>query len=189
METLPETGAESEAVSREERFTALAERVAEPLRRYVVRRTDPETAQDVLADTLLVLWRRLDHVPADEPLPWSYGVARRCLANATRTSKRQLRLVERLAQQPPPPEPASTDRDEDLHRALDLLSVHDREIVRLWAWEGLQPQEMAVVLGISPNAASIRLHRARKKLAAHLAPGRKDSAGTGQEEIEERRPR
>lgn len=189
METLPETGPGT--VTREDRFTVLAEHVAEPLRRYVVRRTDPETAQDVLADTLLVLWRRLDHVPADDPLPWCYGVARRCLANASRSSRRQLRLVERLAQQPLPSLPAAdpTDRDEELHRALDLLSVRDREIVRLWAWEELQPQEIAVVLGITANAASIRLHRARKKLLALLDAGRKDAGAPGQEEIEERRQR
>ena len=183
METLPETAA---GTSREERFTALAALVAEPLRRYVVRRTDAETAQDVLADTLLVLWRRLDHVPEDDPLPWSYGVARRCLANAARSSTRQLRLVERIAQQPHPVPEQPGSRDEALHRALDLLSVRDREIVRLWAWEELQPQEIAVVLGITANAASIRLHRARKKLAALL---RKDEPDTGQEQVEERRQR
>jgi RNA polymerase sigma-70 factor (ECF subfamily) len=160
--------------------------VAEPLRRYVARRTDPETAKDVLADTLLVLWRRLDHVPAEDPLPWSYGVARRCLANAARSSTRHLRLVDRLARQPVIPPAERPERDEELHRALDQLSVRDREIVRLWAWEELEPREIAVVLGITANAASIRLHRAKRKLAELL---RKDPGAPGQEEIEERRPR
>ena len=49
----------------DERFEALARQLVDPLRRFLVRRTDPETADDVLADTLLVCWRRLDDVPDD----------------------------------------------------------------------------------------------------------------------------
>ncbi len=62
------------------RFEALAAEVVEPVRRFLARRTDPDTAEDVLAETLLVCWRRLDQVP-EPALPWVYGVARNCLAN------------------------------------------------------------------------------------------------------------
>ena len=67
--------------SRADRFDQLARQCLEPLRRYLARRTDAETAADVLGDTLLVAWRRFDDVPP-EALPWLYGVARNCLANA-----------------------------------------------------------------------------------------------------------
>jgi RNA polymerase sigma-70 factor, ECF subfamily len=50
---------------------------------YALRRADPETADEVVADTFLVCWRRLDEVPA-RALPWLLGVARRCLANRRR---------------------------------------------------------------------------------------------------------
>ena len=53
---------------RKERFEAVAAGLVEPLRRFLARRTDPATADDVLAETLLVCWRRLDELPA-EPLP------------------------------------------------------------------------------------------------------------------------
>lgn len=181
METLPETA----ALSREDRFAALTERVGEPLRRYAVRRTDAETAQDVLAETFLVLWRRLDDVPGDDPLPWCYAVARGCLSNARRASRRQLRLVDRLARQPAPG-PARTGLDDAVHDALDRLPEADREVLRLWAWEELAPREIAVVLGVTANAVSIRLHRARKKLAEELG---KDSSAGGQEPGVERRNR
>ena len=44
----------------------------------------------------------------------------------------------------------------------------DQEVLRLWAWEDLAPAEVAVALDVSPNAASIRLHRAKAKLADAL---------------------
>ena len=70
-----------DAVSREERFEALAHEVVEPVRRFLRRRTDADTAEDALAETLLVCWRRLEEVP-EPALPWVYGVARLALANA-----------------------------------------------------------------------------------------------------------
>jgi len=162
--------------ARRERFELIAEQVLEPLQRYLRRRTDgADDADDVLADVLLVLWRRLDEVPA-ESLPWCYGVARGCLANHRRGEQRRLRLVRRLAAEPVTT-PATDDLD--LSEALRSLRPDDREVLRLWAWEQLAPREIAVVLGITANAASIRLHRATKRLRAELIG--KDPLPAGQE--------
>ena len=90
---------------RQARFEALAPGLIDPLRRFLARRTDAATADDVLADTLLVCWRRLDDVP-DAALPWAYGVARNCLANAQRSGRRQERLAAKIAVVDPPAETA-----------------------------------------------------------------------------------
>jgi len=166
------------ADDRRRSFTALAEQVHEPLQRYLRRRTDVTTAEDVLGDVLLVMWRRLDDVPPDAPLPWAYGVAHRCLANAQRGQRRQLALVRRVATERPAPSVAD-DSDPVLAEALTALSGDDRELLRLWAWEDLAPQDIALVLGVTPNAVSIRLHRAKKKLREELVR-RKDPAAAGQ---------
>jgi DNA-directed RNA polymerase specialized sigma24 family protein len=42
-------------------------------------------------------------------------------------------------------------------------------LLALVAWEGLDYGQIATVLGCSRNAARIRLHRARRKLAEELA--------------------
>ena len=162
------------------RFERLVGRVYEPLQRYLLRRTDPATADDVLGDVLLVLWRRLGDVPSGDPLPWAYGVARGCLGNARRSAARQERLVERIARE----RPADQDADDRLAEALAALPEADRELLRLWAWEQLPPREIAVVLGVSANAATIRLHRAKKRLKALLGAG-KDAHAAGHEGLRE----
>ena len=167
-------------MTREERFEALAREVIEPLRRFLVRRTDRETADDVLSDTLLVLWRRLDDVP-DNAIAWAYGVTRGCLQNAERARRRQTRVAARLAAQPVDPHQVGTDVE--LAEALDRLPDRDRELVRLWAWEQLTPAEIGVVLDLTANAVSIRLHRAKGKLLDEL---RKTGAGAGHEGTEGR---
>ena len=170
-----------------ERFEALAAEVVEPVRRFLARRTDPDTADDVLAETLLVCWRRLEQVP-DPALPWVYGVARNCLANAERGDRRQRRLAARISVVDPPREQAAEPETADprVTTALEALRSEDAHLLRLWAWEQLGPGEIAEVLGITANAASIRLHRARGKFVEEL---RKIDSGTGHEGAREGRGR
>jgi RNA polymerase sigma-70 factor, ECF subfamily len=165
------------------RFEEVARGLVEPLRRFLARRTDAATADDVLAETLLVCWRRHEELPED-PLPFAYGVARLCLANAQRGARRQHRLAGRIATLDPPreaPEPVGDDR---LAEAMAGLSADDADLLRLWAWEQLTAGEIAVVLAITPNAASIRLHRAKDRLRTELrkidaAAGHEDPKGGG----------
>ena len=63
------------------------------------------------------------------------------------------------------PGPGEDDRGPDLAEALEALREEDAELLRLWAWEQQTPAEIAAVLDITPNAASIRLHRARRSCA------------------------
>jgi RNA polymerase sigma-70 factor, ECF subfamily len=165
---------------RRRRFEDLVAAVYEPVQRYLRRRADPAAADDVLGDVLLVLWRRLDDVPEDAPLPYAYGVARGCLANNRRSSARQDRVAARLAQQHRSDDGDPADPlDGALTAALAALPEADRELLRLWAWEHLPPREIALVLGVSANAVSIRLHRAKERLRELLA-ARKDDDPTGQ---------
>lgn len=162
--------------SREERFRELSAQVSRPLHAYVARRVPATDVDDVLADVTVVLWRRLDEVPA-EPLPWCYGVARRQVANHRRGERRRLRLAERVrALDPPYLAPVDDPDHADVHEALGILPELDREVVLLWAWEQLQPREIAEVTGLTANAVSIRLHRAKQKLAEEL---RKDRPPAG----------
>lgn len=166
-------------------FDAFVREVAEPVRRYLARRTDPDTAEEAFAEVLLVCWRRVDDLPA-EPLPWVYVVARNCLANAERARRRRGRLVGRLRSLERPgivPGPAEGADHTALHQALAQLRPADAEVLRLWAWEDLSPGQIATVLEISENAAAIRLHRAKHRLRDLLG---KTAGPTGHIEGERR---
>lgn len=166
-----------------EQFRALVAEVADPVRRYLWRRTDPTTAEDVLAETIVVLWRRSDRRP-DEAVPWAIGIARHVLANARRSTARRERLVARIAVVDPPREAAepSDERDELVRRILDRMRPADAELLRLWSWDGLEPRDLAVVLGISANAAAVRLHRARRRFEEAFG---KDRDAVGQVVVKE----
>ncbi|HSM67530.1 MAG TPA: sigma-70 family RNA polymerase sigma factor [Ilumatobacteraceae bacterium] len=156
------------------RFTAVASDVWEPLQRYLRRRTHADDVDDVAAETLTVMWRRLDDIPVGAELPWCYSIARRCLANQRRSTARRRRLVDRITGRAEPApngdDPAAIvdGADPAMHRALARLSADDRELLTLWAWEQLSVSEIAVALGATPNTVSVRLRRARQRLAEQL---------------------
>lgn len=166
--------------SRRERFEAIADEVFEPLQRYLRRRAGANDADDALADVMLTLWRRLDDAPPDRVLPWCYGIAQRTLANRRRSQGRHLRLIQRIRSEPllsQVPDPADAGPDPELTAALSALGQEDRELLRLWAWEQLEPRDIAPVLNVSVNAATLRLARAKKRLASHMSRQNPSDAG------------
>lgn len=159
--------------ARDDRFRRLYAEHFDALLGYALRRVDrPEDAADVLGDTFLVAWRRLDDVPAGaEAKLWLYGVARRTLANHRRAEGRRTALGGRLRQEltvhVPDPSHAVVER-RTVADALDRLAERDREVLQLAAWEGLEPREIAAVLGISAVAVRSRLSRSRARLRTML---------------------
>jgi RNA polymerase sigma factor (sigma-70 family) len=157
------------------RFEQLYRAHAGAVRTYVARRSDSQTADDVVADVFLVVWRRLGDVPQDDPLPWLLAVARRTLANRRRTAMRELALRARIRSHRSEPilgPDEQTEIDEAVLRALAQLNEHDREALLLVAWEGLTPAQAAVVAGVRPNTFSTRVrarctgHRRRRGLGS-----------------------
>jgi RNA polymerase sigma factor (sigma-70 family) len=121
---------------------------------------------DVVAEVFTTAWRRLDDVPpAPEARLWLYGVARRVLAGHRRGKERFGRLIARIeATHVAAPQPALGDPDGRLTRALRQVPPAEREALLLVAWEQLSYAEAAQVLGCSPNAIGIRVHRARTRV-------------------------
>lgn len=169
---------------RRARFEHLARDLWAPLHAYAARRAPHSAVDDVVNETLTTLWRRLDDVPVDAALPWSLAVARRVLANQRRGDRRRAGLFDRAAHRTRPSDLATTavpdlgDGDPQLEWAMSQLPADDVELARLWAWEQLEPREIAVVLDISANAASARLTRLRRRLHELLDAGH-DPVGAG----------
>jgi RNA polymerase sigma-70 factor (ECF subfamily) len=138
---------------------------------YAIRRTPTlADAEDAAAETFTIAWRKIDAVPTSEPLPWLYAVARRVLANQRRGTGRRERLATLLrVEDVPTPMRIGDAQDGPAFAALATLAPADQEVLRLVAWEDLSNQQIAAVLGITPNAVAIRLHRARARFADALA--------------------
>jgi RNA polymerase sigma factor (sigma-70 family) len=155
----------------DERLVALWHAYYGDVLAYAKRRSSPEVAAEVVSAVFTVLWRRIDE-PLHDPLPWLYAVARRELANQRRGSRRRQAVLARISRSR---EAASADiadaavEGSHARAALAGLRPADREVLMLVAWEGLEPKRAAAALGVSEATFAVRLHRARRRLEAHLS--------------------
>ena len=154
------------------RFAQLYERCYRPIRDFCARRVPRDAVDDAIADTFLTAWRCLAEVPADEAaLVWLYGVAHRVIGHQRRSLARRGRLHDRLRTVGFRPAAAADDAVVDgvesrrILAALARLGHTDADVLRLVTWEELPVASAAAVLGIEPDTARQRLHRARRNLA------------------------
>ncbi|WP_069111800.1 RNA polymerase sigma factor [Jiangella alba] len=153
-------------------FTALYDAAYADLVRFAQRRVDPTHAEDVVAETFLVAWRRLDDLPAGlgDARAWLFGIARGVILNTHRSARRQRALAVRLAD-PPAVTGAADDllaQQIDLARAWKRLPGSHQEALALAVLDGLSAPQAAAVLGITPVAFRLRLSRARRALRRAL---------------------
>ncbi|MFB9891101.1 RNA polymerase sigma factor [Planobispora takensis] len=152
----------------ETRFTALYDRYYRSVLGYALLRAERQAAEDVVSETFLVAWRRLEQVP-ERPLPWLLGVARNLLRKHHDRRRQWATSAERLAVLAQEGDVA--DQVSERRAALEALATlpeHEAEAVILASWYGLGPAEAAEVAGCSARAFTVRLHRARRRLADAL---------------------
>lgn len=174
-----------------ERFTGLYDSYRGRVYAYAVSRAGRQLADEVVSEVFLVAWRRLDELPGD-PLPWLLVTARNVIGNEFRAAVRQESLAAELASWSSGVAADIADEVSERQavlRALAAMPEADRELLTLTAWHGLSPREAAAVVGCSPAAYFVRLHRARRRLEKAMA----DSPESGfRQEIaipSERQPR
>lgn len=169
---------DDEARDDRRRFHAVYEANYRAVFAYARRRASTTSdAQDAVAETFAIAWRRLGDLPeAEAALPWLYGVARRVMANQRRANQRRIDLPARLRGQQPATvefegQVAADDERRVVLAALGRLREADQELLRLAVWEELPHRDIAGIVGCSESSVAVRLHRARNRLGREIEKG------------------
>ncbi|PPF25720.1 MULTISPECIES: RNA polymerase sigma factor [unclassified Rathayibacter] len=155
---------------------------ASDLLSYFERRVSPVAdAADLLSDTYLVAWRKVDSIPTDpeQARMWLFGVARRTLANAQRGNARRSDLAMKFAgtlRAMPLEDP--TAEHLDVRRALDAIAPDQAELIKLVLWDGFTVIDAGNILGLSASTARGRYQRARTALRELLTENELVTDGT-----------
>ncbi|MFT3852276.1 MAG: sigma-70 family RNA polymerase sigma factor [Ilumatobacteraceae bacterium] len=168
-------------LSSEESFTEMFREQYPAVRAFAASLTSAVDVDDVVAETFAVAWRRRDDLPVEWVRGWLLGTARNVVRNDRRRGRRADRFVARLPWlQPTTPRDLAVDVAEldALRVALASLSEADQEVLVLAGWFELSPDELAVALGVTANAATVRLHRARTRLRDAAAQGSDDEVAS-----------
>lgn len=165
-------------------FGVLFDRHHARVHRHALRLTaSVHDAEDVTAAAFLELWRRRAdvRVVSGSVLAWLLVTT----ANVARNSRRSRRRYEAFLSALPRPatEPDAGEQafradldggDRDVAAALRSLPAADLRLLTLVVFDDLPLADAARALGLTPAAAKSRLHRARGRLRAALAPGTDD---------------
>jgi RNA polymerase sigma factor (sigma-70 family) len=167
-----------------EAFGRIFDRHARTVYNHLFRRTaDWSEAEDLTSTVFLHAWRRRSEtvLDRDSALPWLLGIADGLVSNTRRRLRRAEALFHRLVSHDSPvgdhaDRVAGLVDDErrmsEIHRALARLPRHEREVVELCVWSGLDQQAAAAALGVAVGTVKSRMHRARRRLEADLVGGR-----------------
>lgn len=135
--------------------------------RHTGNRADAEDVTGLIFESALKAFPRF-RLQERPLLPWLYTIAARRVADFHRAKYR-------TATAPLPPEPPGPAELAEhawelaaVHEALERLSPSDRQIIDLHFFAGLSHSEVAQMLDVTVNAATVRLHRALKRLATEV---------------------
>lgn len=153
-----------------EQFVATYREHLPAISRYLGRRVDRDQVEDLAAMVFEVAWQKRDSVTLGQELPWLYKIAGFQVSNFRRRQNSALKLLTlTLSPDNAPSAESLAVFDADLAAGWAKLTPSDRALIALVAFDSLGVSEAAQALGISANAASAKLHRARAKLAKYLA--------------------
>ena len=156
-----------------DRFAGLYDQYYRKVLHYALQHAEPGSAEDVASEAFLIAWRRWPDLP-EPPLPWLLGVARNLLRQQAAAGRRRRLLAERIAALTSEADVTAWDAGEHVVEraaaldALALMSERDVEALTLVTWHGLDLRAAASVVGCTPAAFTVRLHRARRRLNAAL---------------------
>ena len=144
---------------------------------------DPNDASDLVQETYLKALRAESRFELRDAgvRPWLFKILHNTFYTKVGKAKREPTIADDLAPQavdseldsPPPAwdlEHLDWEQvDDRLKHAIAELPDHYREVLLLWAVEGLKYREIADVLGVALGTVMSRLYRARGILSTELA--------------------
>lgn len=133
-----------------------------------------EDAEDVVQDAFVRALERLDTLKRGRPFhPWFYRiVVNRALSCWRSRAVRAAEAVpeEAVGDSTPEGDAERSELRRRLAEALDALPESERIVVQLSELEGLTSAEIAEIVGEPAGTVRYRLHQARRRLRAALAP-------------------
>lgn len=154
----------------ERAYARLVRRYKDVLFRYAERMTGrPDDAADIVQQTFIKGYRRLDSCQPDRVGGWLFRITVNLCKDHLKSRRRRdvsLDAPEALAvaRQEPGEGAERAEIREEIFAALQQLSPEQREAFVLKHVEGWSYEDMAERLGVSVSALKMRVHRARDEL-------------------------
>lgn len=154
----------------QEAFGAIYDHFAEKIYRFVYFRVGhKEVAEDVLSDSFVKAWQKINQINSPEALSgWLYQIARNNIIDYYRLKKELVPLdevEEILIDEVNPVDTVNLNfQQKKILAVMNQLSIDQREVIKYRFFEDLTNEEIAYVLGKTEGAVRVLQHRAILKL-------------------------
>ena len=154
--------------------TALVERHATALSRYVSSLGERDAAEEVVQDTFVRAFSSLDSFRGDSSLrTWLFTIARRLVVDRRRSLRRRrevgnLEDVDAATEYTALDSMIANEAQRKVWGAVGKLSPTQREVFLLRVNEGLSYKEIAEVAGTTEGAARVHYHNALRTVKENL---------------------
>lgn len=137
---------------------------------------EPDSAEDLLQDVFLRVFRFAKRIDPDRPLePWLYRTTMNLTYTWVKRNNRLVRPLEDIAnwlsagkKQSPPELTEKEEEWQDIRRAITRLDLNHRMVVVLYYINDLSIQEISEVLGVPVGTIKSRLYYGRRVLKKQL---------------------
>ncbi len=136
---------------------------------------NPQDAEEIVQDTFLNAYRGLPDLEDTKKFKnWLAKIARNRALNRLREQRLDTVSINEVSEHTLPPSDAPDEKlilreqRELIRRAIETLSPKEREVARSYYLEGSSYDELTRTHGLSYKAISVRLSRAKQKLAKRL---------------------
>lgn len=169
----------AESIDDPQRFSAIFDRHFASVYAYISRRAGRSLADEVAAEVFLAAFQARNRYDPLRPeaRPWLFGIATNLIARRQRSAGRQVRAYGRANAVPDlvvdeyARVEERVDAARDAGRLQDVIAAlndDDREVLLLFAWDGLGYGDIATALAVPVGTVKSRLHRARRVVREHL---------------------
>lgn len=178
VQSAPPAVAGPDATVREERvagmdveaYNRVVDTCSDVLFRHLLKDLrDRDAAKDLVQESFLRLWMKLDRVPENAARSYLFTTAHNLVVDRARRNKRSARFEDhhenRLTTQQP-----QVGLKDLIDAALAKLSPLHRTLIQLRDQDGRSYQEIAATTGLDMTRVKVYLFRARKAMQGHLGP-------------------
>lgn len=162
----------------QEEYISIVNKISDGLFRYALKLTnDAVTAQDLVQESFMKLWKNRDKIDTNHAKPFLYRVLYNKMVDDYRKNKRVDLGADTMLEGNY--SDSQLETKDLIDQAFKHLKEEQKSIILLRDWEGYSYEEIAEILGLSLSAMKVNLFRARKKMKTVLIALQSDIKNKG----------
>ena len=142
---------------------------ADNIFRFIIKSLrSEELAKDIVQETYIKLWTKVEEVNNEKVRSWLFTTAYRTMIDQIRKEKKYQGDLEDVPKNEMVTNNTSSDLNDLLHEALDMLPEKQKTVILLKDYEGYNYKEIGEMTGLNESQVKVYIYRGRKALQTYL---------------------